>query len=279
MADTAPTATTEFNIDFNLTGGILDLRVNDVPVFGPGAPLDTQASIISSFPLNAYIYNGTNTVTLGFTPKEDAVEPPQMRVRFEHIEAGSFPPIFEDRPFAADTYIPGADAADFTYIPDSMPSLSASPEAQFAAGTLGFSLTADSDRPAPSWPDGQQLTADMATFTALVSEAQRAHGVFAQGRAAMEEQLAPFLAHMAGGFGMDVGTFLDFDYAVFADPAQGYVLQDFDASKSEVQIYGNGRLAILVPSPVVFINEEFGEAASAFLYYWKDETGAWRLME
>jgi len=279
MADTAPTATTEFNIDFNLTGGIFDLRVNDVPVFGPGAPLDTPASIISSFPLNAYVYNGTNTVTLGFTAKEDAVEPPQLRVRFEHIQTGSFPEIFGDRPFAADTLIPGTEDRDHTYIPGTMPSLTGSETAQFNDGTLGFSLTANSDRPAPSWPDGQIITADRATFTALVSEAQRAHGVFAQGRKAMEEQFQPFLAHMANGFGMDVSTFLDFDYAVFADPSQGYVLQDFDASNSEVQIYGNGRLAILVPSPVVFLNAEFGETASAYLYYWKDDTGAWRMME
>lgn len=279
MADTAPTASTEFNIDFNLTGGTLDLRVNDVPVFGPGTPLEAQASITTSFPLNGYVYNGTNVVSIDFTPKVDALDGSNLRMRFEHIEAGSFPAIFADRPFAADAYIPGADDTAFDYIPGTMPSLTGSADAQFTDTTLAFTLDANSDRPAPSWPDGQQITADMATFTALVAETQKAHDIFAKGRSAMEEQLGPFLAHMAAGFGMDVSTFLDFDYAVFADPAQGYTLQEFDAGKSEVQIYGNGRLAILVPSPVVFLNEEYGETASAFLYYWKDDTGAWRLME
>ncbi len=79
--------------------------------------------------------------------------------------------------------------------------------------------------------------------------------------------------------GMSVEEARQTDYAPYIDSSIGFELQPFDAAKSNLHIMGNGRLATLVPAPVVFENAEISETLSPLLAYWRDSRGEWQIMQ
>ena len=86
------------------------------------------------------------------------------------------------------------------------------------------------------------------------------------------------LEHLAATVGMTVEEAIATEYAPYIDKTMGFELQPFDASQSRLVIMGKGRLATLVPSPVVFHNAEIDETAGPMLVYWQDANGTWQII-
>lgn len=279
MAETTSVSTTEFSLEFRLWGGVLDLRINDIPVFGVGDPLDAQTSINSSFPLNAFVQNGLNTVTVDFEAHPEPLVDTSLHLRFGYNSSAIFPELFSDLPFAADVKIPGSSESHYDYVAAAMPSMIGLNDATYDNGTLTFTLEVDSDRSAPLWLGGEPLTANDATRNALIAQTRLAHAAIENGADAARDVLGPMLAYNGEAFGESADAIFEFDYAFLSDPSLGFELQPFDSEASEVRIFGDGRIAILVPSPVVVISEAENQQIRLTLYYWKDETGTWRIIQ
>ncbi|GLK65330.1 hypothetical protein GCM10017635_28040 [Paracoccus kondratievae] len=289
MADERAPGQTEIALDVELTSGKAEVRVDDVPFFGPGQALDAEASIVASLPANSILGPGLNDVLLHFTPTDSGLgNEPVFRARFGYAPAGTFPDAFSDRPFAIlvdirpDPQQPGGFKLEQAIQGQPLltgklnaPTLTTLPD-----GALEVSLQLDVgvDLPTQKWKGGRQLSDDATTRRQVESMMRRAHSALAAGPATIKQELGPMLQRLAATVGMTVDEAIVTEYAPYVDKSMGFELQPFDASQSRLVIMGNGRLATLIPPPVVFHNAEIGESGGPMLIYWQDANGEWQII-
>jgi len=283
LAQTADPGRTEFAIDLQANAVVLDIRLNDIPLFGVEQPANPfPAQVLTTVPINSGLQPGRNVVTVRHSEVPDPVmEGMVVRLRFTHNEAGSYPAPFSGDVYALDLSIPGAEEQPFAVRLGETPFISVveRPEVVDAEGTIALTLDYAIDMPASAWPGGEVLEKDMATRVAVEGEMRRAHAAFAAGRDGVLGELRPMIDHLSASYGMTPEAFLDTLYAPFVDPSQGFALRPFDAEQARLELFGNGRLATLVPSPVVFENSELKETFAPDLFYWRDGSGTWRLID
>lgn len=283
LADGVDPGRTEFAIDLQANAVVLDIRLNDIPLFGVEQPANPfPAQVLTTVPINSGLQPGRNVVTVRHSEVPDPVmEGRVVRLRFTHHEAGSFPAPFSGDAYALDLSIPGAEEQPFAARLGETPFISVveRPEVVDAEGTLSMTLDYAIDMPASKWPGGEVLEKDMATRVAVEGEMRRAHAAYQAGRDGVLGELRPMIDHLSASYGMTPDTFLDTLYAPFVDPSQGFALRPFDAEEARLELFGNGRLATLVSSPVVFENSELQETFAPDLFYWRDGSGTWRLID
>lgn len=283
LADGADPGRTEFAIDLQANAVVLDIRLNDIPLFGVEQPANPfPAQVLTTVPIHSGLQPGRNVVTVRHSEMPDPVmEGMVVRLRFTHHEAGSFPAPFSGDAYALDLAIPGAEEQPFAARLGETPFISVveRPEVVDADGTVSMTLDYAIDMPASEWPGGEVLERDMATRVAVEGEMRRAHAAFAAGRDGVLSELRPMIDHLSASYGMTPEAFLDTLYAPFVDHSQGFALRPFDAKQARLELFGNGRLATLVPSPVVFENSGLKETFAPDLFYWRDGSGTWRLID
>lgn len=288
-ADERAPGQTEIALDIEVTSGKAEVWIDDVPFFGPDQALAAEASILTSLPANSILGPGTNDVLLRFTPDNSGLgNAPAFRARFGYTPVGTFPGAFSDRPFAIMVEIRHDPQQSGGFKLEQMvqgqplltgqlmePSLTTLPD---GAAEVSLQLDVGVDLPAQDWKTGRQLTDDATTRAEVEGMMRRAHAALAAGPAAIRQELGPMLEHLAATVGMTVEEAIATEYAPYIDKTMGFELQPFDASQSKLVIMGKGRLATLVPSPVVVHNAEIGETAGPMLVYWQDANGTWQII-
>lgn len=143
---------------------------------------------------------------------------------------------------------------------------------------VGLRLDVQVDLPEQKWKSGQLLHNDVSTHAELVSLTRRAHAALTAGPSEIRHVLGPMIERQAATIGMTVEQYLEHEFILFLDPSLGFELQPFDAAQSQLMIFGNGRLATLILSPVTFVNEAAGEMGNPLLVYWLDSNGDWQII-
>lgn len=312
MADDANLGSTAIGMDVNLSAATLELRVNDVPVFDPAEGLAVEGQAITQLPLNPAFQQGHNTVSvrLRFGGGAEGFDP-AFKADFGVWSLENQPMPFDGRPMAVRMAVTpaeagGAGAPVLTSRVDDQPQVRATAPMAVAppAGAAGsgtgsagagageaaatgtppaaearydFNLDVALPLPPAAWMGGQALTDDRATADAVTAELKALHDALGQGFGPAMTRLAPFNARQAAAIGATPGQFAEASFGMLFD-GSGYRLAPFDVSKSELRIYGDGRLATMVPIPLVFDNDETDEHATLFVYFWKDRTGAWQII-
>ncbi|MBL3573895.1 hypothetical protein JMK10_16835 [Rhodovulum sulfidophilum] len=287
--DTDPALTT-VGIDLDISSGELDFRVNDVPVFDPQSPLKTDARITTQLSLNEAFSRGQNTINLAFRPLSSDGLAPGLHTRFRFWEAGSPPAVFEGDGYALDISLAPSPAN-----PDQM-SLIASPSkdqplimfskpVRIAAvgdadGWATWQIQADVrlDLPQEAWRGGQRLQASGALRQELVREYRELHAELASGEETARDALRPFLHRLAQSIGASDEEYYDAGYRQLLSGEASFSLQAFDVAETEVELFGEGKLAALLPIPITFENSETSQRAKLFVYFWKDQDGTWQLI-
>lgn len=288
MADDSAPGMTEIAMDIALTDGRAEVLVDDVSFFGPGETLEAQASIIASLPANTILGPGTNNVTVRFWPGDSALEnQPELKIRFGYSAAGTFPDPFSNRPYAAQIHIVPEPTAALGFRMDQaipgQPLLNAGigPDLKII-GDRGvqaqLQLDVKVDLPAQEWKTGQNLGDDEATRQDVIGLTRRAHAALKAGPEGAMRELGPMIQRNAATIGLSAEEALQSEFSVFVDPSLGFELQPFDAERSRLVIMGGGKLATLVPSPVVFKNDATDESGSPILAYWLDNSGNWQII-
>lgn len=101
MAQTADPAKTAFGVEMDVTGVNLDIRINDVPLFGvvkPANPFDARGVHFLRF--NAALLPGPNEISVRYSEiPEPMMDGMWVKLRLSYREAGTFP-----NPFSGDNY-------------------------------------------------------------------------------------------------------------------------------------------------------------------------------
>ncbi|WP_157779839.1 hypothetical protein [Celeribacter ethanolicus] len=287
LANERDPAQTALGMDISLSGVQLDLRVNDVPISDPSFPLGSDGPFSTVMTLNSAFASGKNSVTLSVAPNAE-VSPgwdQHAHARFGYWPAADFPMPFDDRAFAIDVqYRLETDATegDFSVTYAAQEYLTASQSGNIASTDEGdmFGLTLDIglNLPPLAWMQGQHLTPDAKMQRELVEQYAKLHTHIAQGFDGMNEALSPYFTRQAAAFGVSLEQFIALNVRPMFGPESGTEFLPFDISKSELRVYGNGRLAALVPMPLTYRNEAYGEEGALLIYFWKDQTGQWQII-
>ena len=115
LADGADPGRTEFTIDLQANAVVLDIRLNDIPLFGVKQPANPfPAQVLTTVPINSGLQPGRNVVTVRHSEMPDPVmQGMVVRLRFSHHAAGSFPAPYSGDAYALDLAIQGAEKQPF----------------------------------------------------------------------------------------------------------------------------------------------------------------------
>jgi len=264
-----------------VTGVNLDIRINDVPLFGVVEPANQfDARGIHFLRFNAALLPGRNEISVRYSAiPEPLMDGMWIKLRLSYREAGTFPDPFSTDDYALEVRIPGSEDSPLDYTAKGQPFLDVvtPPEVVDEQGTIMMVLDYAIDIPPAAWPDGRVLARDMSTQIAVEAAMRRAHDAFSEGREAVVAELGPRLRRLAASLGMPLEAMLDTMYVPFLDPSYGFELQPYDADEARIVLIGNGRLATLVPPPVTFRNPETGEVLAPDLAFFQDEAGQWHV--
>lgn len=274
-------------MDFGIRQAELIPYYKDEPPYGIGRPLGGQGGISSNINANNSFVPGTTSVKLQFRflpdPEVDLV--PQVRVRFHYWPEDEWVTAFEetstgyatDITFTRETDEEGHEIVRVAEDIQGQPWLTATPVRKVDGPDGWYSyaldLKSDFDFPEREWTTGQQLDDNAKTRKAVEAEFRKAYDIFAQKDPDKTFQFyKPQMIKDGASYGDGARKW--FDYIFPEMVAESSTFEPFDASGAELQIYGDGRLATLYPSPVqVKINT--GQIFTPFLYFWKDAEGNW----
>lgn len=279
-------AETAIGLDIDITAAILDMRVNDVPVFTPGTPFGSDATITTHIPLNPAFRQGRNTVTLTLTPHADPVDgfETAFRARLLWRPAGhpSLPFAETDHAITVTFDQAGPDGAWLASTPGTQTHLAIAggKTVTHADGTASFDFAVDIDMALPpfAWQAAEPLVLTSETEAGIRAAYARLHAALARGEETARQALAPYIARQAAAIGATPDQFFDASLAPLFQADTGFEILGLDANAGTVQRFGNGKLAALVPSPLVFDNLSTGQQATLLLYVWQDAKGDWRVI-
>ena len=298
MADADPTdpGQTAIGMDFEISAVDMDLRVNDVPVFDPAIYFSIDAAANSQINLNPAFQEGKNVISVRVRRHQGEAVPgfdPGVRLRFGYWPAGTFPEMFSDRPFVADIVMaPPAEglgsAPPLVVIASEAPGqeLMRVTDIDQAArltedGWAQFDITVDVKVRLPKFAWMQKavsLNGSVAERAQVLAQLARAHDALVAGPGATADVLGPYLDQKAGAVGMDTGSFAEMSFGFLFDPERGFAVDPFETSDRPLALFGNGRVATVLPVPVTFTNADLGRQGTLYLYYWQDAQGQWHVI-
>ena len=287
MANEGDPGQTALVMDMSLSGVQLDLRVNDMPISDPAFLLGSDGPLSTIMTLNSAFVSGQNLVSLSVVPESEVSSgwDQQVRARFGYCPAADFPVPFDDRDFAIDIQYrlePGATTGDFSVTRAGQDGLVALEVGKISSADgrdmLGMTLDVGLNLPPLAWMEGQHLSPDAKMQSELVAQYKKLYTQISQSYDDMNAALAPYFTRQAAAFGVSLEQFIELNVRPIFGPESGTEFLPLDISKSELRLYGNGRLAALVPMPLVYRNEANGEEGTLLIYFWKDQSGQWQII-
>ena len=272
IAEQFTLSNTAILMDLSITSSTVDVRVEDVPLLDPAAPITASQTLDTQLPINQAFHSGENRVTfrVRFTPSSDPGIVPSLKVAIGAYTGAHWPSIGESRPLVSDFELRPVSKPEGGYLVEIREQHSAQEVLQ--AGELThisgdgvpeswntYQLRLNVALPLPefAWQQGQSLSATPDIEQSLRAEYQRLFHVLAQkDRALYRQALRPFLSNMSAAQGLDTEDYT----AMSLDPVIG-LQSDYDpvpysAVGSHLELFGEGRLAALVPIPLKFRHPE-----------------------
>lgn len=292
MADLRNPEFSAVGIDINIKAAEMHLLINDVPALDPGEALGGDAEIDTQIRLNSAFRKGRNTVAvmLRMLPDNQYGNVPFFRMDMGYWDFTEITDQFDGRPMVVrmqvDLITPeagGPAQQRLTSQVDALPLMGGNEPARAAGGADGwvvyrFDVTLDVDLPPMAWMEGQVLEDTPTMRQSLIAEMQTVHRALGQGSAAARPYLEDFVARAAASLGAPVDAFYERSVAPLIDDPD-YKIVPLNVSEAELRLFGNGRLASFVPLPHRFASTvDEGWETNLSLYYWKDQTGQWRLI-
>ncbi len=281
-------------MDLSITSGAVDVRVEDVPLFDPTAPITASQTLDTQFPVNQAFHSGENTMTfrVRFTPSSDPVVVPSLKVAIGAYTGVNWPSIDENRPLVSDFELKPVLTPEGGYLVEvkerhSEQEVLQAGELTHISGdglpeswnTYQLRLKVALPLSEFAWQQGQILSATPDTEQSLRDEYQRLFHILAQKDSALYRQaLWPFLSHMSAAQGLDTETYTAMSLDPVIGPQSDYDPVPYSAIESHLELFGEGRLAALVPIPLKFRHREWDDEATLFIYFWKDQTGQWQII-
>jgi hypothetical protein len=292
MAEEPNLRQTEIGMDIDMTAAKMVMFINDVPVFDPAAPFDVDMNLNTVLPLNQSFTRGRNRVTIALLldPSDPGGFVSGLTVNFGYWQTDTYPMPFSARPMAGGFSVSvdrtsGTPQEVLTPRVEGQPYMAASRAVRVAgtgvAGTWNtYEIEFDIQMALPPhrWMEGQMLTADRATADGVTAALRKTHAALAAGNAAILGDLGPFVQNHSAAIGVTVDEYIDANFPPFFAPEDGFALMPFDVTGSELQLFGGGRLATMVPIPLVFESDTLDEQGTLFIYYWKDASGQWQVI-
>ncbi|MGH1331705.1 MAG: hypothetical protein ACRBBK_12550 [Paracoccaceae bacterium] len=289
-AETHTPSNTRVGVEFRLSSAEMELFVNGVPVFSPNEGLSTQSSINSGLDVNTSIQKGANTITVRLrTVANDDGFDQAMRLRVLHWPTGFLPNFFApDVPFLADVQLTTTELGMLTVTSNTSQQTDAHPRPvvvsppQVAPGewiTITIAFDLDMPFPQPVWPSVAQDLTGALELSELTPLYRQIHDSAAQGQAGLLRAIKPSMDRAGAGYGWSGEQFFNHAFGVLFDPDLAFSLQQLDTTGRNIRLFGGGRLATIIPSPITYVSEVTGETAELWLYFWKDQNAEWQLMQ
>ncbi len=275
-------------MDFETKQAELIPYFHDEPPYGVDNPLGGKGGQASNLNANNSFLQGSTPVGIQFRflPDPNADLEPQVRVRFHYWPEDEWVTAFEetstgyatDITFTRETDEEGHEIVRVAEDIQGQPWLTATPlrKVDGPEGWHSYALELNSDFSFPErqWTTGQKLENNKKTQQAIEAEFQKAYDIFAQKDP--DKLFAYYKANMENDgavYGDSAKEWFNDSLSEFVSPDYDY--EPFDASKSELRIFGDGRLATLHPSPIRIVSDKYKQWYSPMLYFWKDADGNW----
>ncbi|WP_417818763.1 hypothetical protein [Tritonibacter scottomollicae] len=290
MAEPHTPENTRVGIEFRLSSAQMEVLVNGVPLFSPTEGLEMRQTVNTGLDFNTSVQAGRNTVTLRLkTLENDGGWDRAARVRVLHWPAGFLPNFMSsDVPFLADVELvtredgtltvsstvgtqTSAQAFPVTFAPQAVA------QGEWITITIPFEL--DMPFPQPLWQSAAQPLGTSVSVEELLVEYRHIHSGASLGQNGLFRALEPMMNRAGDGYGWTGERFFDHAFGVLYDDERQFALQPVETIGQQVRILGDGRLATLTPGPLTFLSGLTDETAELWLYFWKDQSGQWRLMQ
>lgn len=267
--------------------GEIMILVNDLPLFEPNETIGGNDHEALNFNFNGVLMPGRNEFTLKtrLAPPEDTGQSPHIRIEFAYWQGGQFGGRIGEHPSAISLSISLDNMGRVVMQQENrgQPMMLAEPAIHLAGplredewNEFSIRIKLGHALPQPAWTSGQILRDNAATRTAIKEQFSRAHIAIKSGRQDYEEFILPQLILQGTAYGLHPRQYADNLIGAMFNPRLGLQLQPYDDTKSQLRLFGHGRLATLVPTPIRL--ESAVSSGAPFLYFWKDQAGNWQVL-
>lgn len=275
-------------IDIDMMSATMNMHVNDVPILDPVEGIRERSSLWTSIPVTPAFQQGMNSVTITVLPIEAEARlenaTTEFRTRFRWWPGEETLLGFEGQPFAIEIMRRTTDTgeAELTAELGGQSHLVISDIVSYIDGNghpaIRFDVDVDMALPAFIWMGAEPITLTPEVETEIRQEHVKLHAAMMRGVDGFREAFAPQIARLAAAYGASAAEYIDIAIIPLFGSDSGYEVSPFDPLAGEIMLFGQGRLAIIVPSPLTLTHEEWDEEFELLTYLWKDDTGNWQLM-
>ena len=262
----------------------------DVPFFEADDSISAEGGYSTEINFNHFFLPKVTHLKMMFRlkPQTGVSIPSEVRFRFYYwpeytLPKDSFGDEYKyatDITFRLETREDGSEYIKVTEDLQGMPYMKAS-KMRLLSGELKprdwneveLSLTTDFDFPERQWINGVQLKDSEATINEVKREYEKLYSAYKIGNDSAYRYYKSLAQNDGQSYGVSAQEWYE-DSGV-SQLAKGKIkLLPYNDNKSELRIYGNGRLATIIPSPISG-KDEFNQIITPIIYFWKDEQGNW----
>ena len=272
-----------FVLEYSLAASGFKFRVNDVPAMSPNYQIGTMGNIISRFPINQLLYKGRNFIEVEFKVKKKSED--GLRIRLSIKNSGLNSDVFSDDNYVFDFKVNVNHDDNSFEVVESKGNQSVS-NVDFRK-VSGSGMLEEWNKYRISFDLAYDFYESQYRNLGLALSDEDYDGVFKAYKyiylAIESNSLKPLLKGFLDKYSHDTGMENDEIYeslfSDFLDPELNYELNNFDISNSKLVIVGNGKLALLDPSPISYSSDVLGEEERIMIMLWKDKNGMWNIKD
>jgi hypothetical protein len=283
FADVELPRNSKFFLEYSLDASGFKFRVNDVPVMSPSYQIGTMGDLKSRFPINHLLYRGKNEIEIDFKIKDESLKGARFRFSIKNSDVSI-------------GFFSGADYVfDFkvNVNGDGNPLVIVESIGDQAISDVKFSKVEGSGD-LEEW-NSYRITFELAydfydseyrdsavglskrDYGQVVDRYKEIYDSFEDGT--LKELLKNYLRKYSADTGMTEDEVYESLFSDYKDPELAYELEEFDASKSDLVLVGNGKLALLDPSPIYYVSANLGRKERIMIMLWKDKNGIWKIKD
>ena len=273
----------KFVLEYSISASGFKFRVNDVPAMSPSFQIGTMGNVKSRFPINQLLYKGENFVDIEFKVKDESLDGARFRFSIKDAEASS--DVFSDEDYVFDFKVNVNHEYNSFEVVESKGNQSVS-NVVFSK-VSGSGMLEEWNKFRISFDLDYDFYESQYRNLGLTFSDEDYDGVIKAYKdiylAIESNSFKPLMKGFLDKYSHDTGMANDEIYeslfSDFLDPEFNYELNNFDTSNSKLVIVGNGKLALLDPSPISYSSDVLGEKERIMIMLWKDKNGVWSIKD
>jgi hypothetical protein len=283
LAESGKPLNSGFFLEYSLDASGFKFRVNDVPATSPSYEVGTMGNVKSRFLINQLLYKGKNVIEIYFKIKDESAGGARFRFFIKNSKEKSEESYNDGYVFdfkvavnKNDNSVKIIETAGAQAISDVvfLKVEGSGALEEWNRYRISFELAND-------FYDSEyrKLAVDLSQedFEEIVNEYEKIYKSIEYG--SIKPLLKSYLHKYSADTGMTEEEIYESLFSDFNDPDFGYELGAFNASKSDLALVGNGKLALLDPSPIYYLSETLGRKESIIIMLWKDKNGIWKIKD